>query len=149
VLNQINPDFIRVRTLAVAPTSQLYKKQQQGEFKPLPDDDIIREEALFIEHLDGIESYFYSDHILNLLEEISGKLPDDKPVMKKTINNYLSLPDSEREIFRLGRRTGYYRFLNDLNNRSLRTPVETIYRQLQNKGVTVDDYIEQLKLRFV
>jgi biotin synthase-like enzyme len=149
VLNQINPDFIRVRTLAVAPTSQLYKKQQQGEFKPLPDDDIIREEALFIENLNGIESYFYSDHILNLLEEISGKLPDDKLVMQKMINNYLSLPESEREIFRLGRRTGYYRFLNDLNNRSLRTPVETIYRQLQNKGVTVDDYIEQLKLRFV
>ena len=149
VLNQINPDFIRVRTLAVPPASLLFEKVRQGEFKPLPDDDTIREEALFVENLEGIESAFYSDHILNLLEEISGKLPEDKPAMLKTFNSYLSLPDSEREHFRLGRRTGYYRFLSDMQNELLRKPVDNIFRELKKEGVTVDDYIEQLKLRFV
>lgn len=149
VLNKINPDFIRVRTLAVPPGSPLYQKMKQGEFKPLADDEIIREEALFIDSLEDITSHFYSDHILNLLEEVSGKLPGDKQAMLEVINRYLAWPDSERERFRLGRRTGYYRFLNDIDNESLRNPVENIYRQLQKEELTVDEYIGQLMLRFI
>jgi len=149
VLNQINPDFIRIRTLAISPHSLLFDKVRQGEFKPLADDAIIREEALFIDNLGGIESAFYSDHILNLLEEVNGKLPGDKSAMLNIINNYLAWPDQERELFRLGRRTGYFRSLSDINNPSLRSAAEKIYRQLQNEGITVDDYIEELKLRFV
>ena len=149
ILNEINPDFIRVRTLAVPPETPLFKKVQQGEFKLLHDDDVVREEALFVEHLEGIESVFYSDHILNLLEEVYGNLPEDKPVMQKTINSYLLLTASDRERFRLGRRTGYYRNLADRHDESLELAVEQIYQQLQMEGTTVDDYILQLMHRFI
>jgi len=149
VINQINPDFIRVRTLAVPKVSPLYEKIVQGEFKLLPDDDVIREEKLFIENLQGINSEFYSDHILNLLEDVSGKLPEDKNKMLGIISQYQSLPADQREKFRLGRRTGYYRTISDMQNSSLGDPVERNYRHLQDKGMSVDDYIKQLMLRFI
>ena len=149
VINQINPDFIRVRTLAVPKVSPLYEKIVQGEFKLLSDDDVIREEKLFIENLQGINCEFYSDHILNLLEDVSGKLPEDKSKMLGVISQYQSLPVDEQEKFRLGRRTGYYRTMSDMKNTSLNDPVERNYRHLQHKGISVDDYIEQLMLRFI
>ncbi len=149
VLNEINPDFIRVRTLAVPASSPLSQKVQQGEFELLADDGIIREEALLVDNLEGIESHFYSDHILNLLEEVNGKFPQDKAAMQEIINRYLTMPAEQRERFRLGRRTGYYRTLADMQNAALDISVERIYRQLQKEEVSVDDYIRQLMLRYI
>ncbi len=149
VINQIDPDFIRVRTLAVPRVSPLYEKIELGEFRLMSDDAVIREEKLFIENLRGINSEFYSDHILNLLEDVSGKLPEDKSKMLEVISQYQSLPVEEREKFRLGRRTGYYRTMSDMQGSNPGDPVEANYRQLQNKGISVDDYIRQLMLRFI
>lgn len=149
VLNQINPDFIRIRTLAVHPASPLYQALQQGAFKMLSDDQVIREEALFIDTLDGIDSQVLSDHILNLLEEVCGKLPEDKAAIQKVINDYLTLPEVQRERFRLGRRTGHYRKLRDFEDPFLQSSVESIYRELQKENLSVDQYIQQLMLRFI
>ncbi|MCK7513256.1 MAG: hypothetical protein MZV70_60650 [Desulfobacterales bacterium] len=41
-----------------------------------------------------------SDHIMNLLEEVGGKLPEDKPKMLAVIRAYQELPDAERLIYR-------------------------------------------------
>ncbi len=149
VLNSINPDFIRVRTLAVPKSSPLYKKVARGEFILLNDDQVVREEALFIENLNNIESRFFSDHILNLLEEVCGNFPEDKNLMLAIINRYLSLGDEMRDIFKLGRRTGYFRRLGDLENSSLAVPVKQLYNQLQKENMSVDNYIQQLMLRFI
>ncbi|MCX5833804.1 MAG: radical SAM protein, partial [Deltaproteobacteria bacterium] len=56
------------------------------------------------------------DHILNLLEELEGKLPEDKEKMLATIDRYFSLSDEERMIYRLGRRRGVYRRMDDLSD---------------------------------
>jgi biotin synthase-like enzyme len=149
VLNAIDPDFIRLRTLAVPPATPLYKKIEQGEFKPLDDDHIVKEEALFIENLDGINSELHSDHVLNLLEEINGKFPADKMQMLAVINRYLSLPEEERAKFRLGRRSGYYRTLKDMQNPSLSSSVASIYRQLSEAGTEIDSYLNQLMRSYI
>lgn len=148
-LNAIDPDFIRLRTLAVPLATPLYNKIEQGEFKLLDDDQIVREEALFIENLDGINSELHSDHVLNLLEEINGKLPADKMQMLGVINRYLALPEEERARFRLGRRSGYYRTLKDRQNPSLSASVDNIYRQLRKAGTEIDSYINQLMRRYI
>jgi len=148
-LNKINPDYIRVRTLAIHPASPLHERYTSGEFKPLDDDGVVKEEALFLDHLEGVNSAFYSDHILNLLEEVNGQFPDDKQMMKAVVEKYLSLPDHKRELFRLGRRTGYFRSLDDLENSVLLSKVEEIYTQLQNEGISVDQYIENLMRRYI
>jgi len=133
VLNQINPDFIRVRTLKVLKTMLLYQKIEKGEFIPLTDDEIIEEERLLIEHLDGITSNFVSDHILNLLQEVEGKLPEEKEKMLNVIDRYLSLPKREKNNFRLGRRAGVYRSVDDLTNPGLRDQVERALDQIESE----------------
>ncbi len=149
VLNKIDPDFIRVRTLAVRPKTPLGEKVDSGEFRLQNDDEVVREEKLLIKNLEGLGSQVFSDHILNLLEEINGKLPGDKDLMLEVIDSYLDAPERKRELFRLGRRSGYLRSLADLDNSNLLFVVEDIYRQVESSGMSVDDYIAQLMRRFV
>ncbi len=131
VLNQINPDFIRVRTLKVLKTMLLYQKIEKGEFIPLNDDEIVEEERLLIEHLEGVTSTFVSDHILNLLQEVEGKLPEEKEKMLKLIDRYLALPKEEKNNFRLGRRAGFYHSVEDLSKPELRNQVERALQQIE------------------
>jgi radical SAM superfamily enzyme YgiQ (UPF0313 family) len=141
VLNQINPDFIRVRTLKVLKTMPLCQKVDRGEFILLGDDEIVGEERLFIENLEGITSTFVSDHILNLLEEVEGKLPEEKGKMLALIDRYLALSQEEKSNFRLGRRAGVYRSVDDLSRPELRGQVEQIHRRM---GLEEPDGIEKL-----
>jgi len=133
VLNQINPDFIRVRTLKVLKTMLLYQKIEKGEFIPLNDDEIVEEERLLIEHLEGVTSTFVSDHILNLLQEVEGKLPEEKEKMLKLIDRYLALPKEEKNNFRLGRRAGFYHSVEDLSKPELRNQVERALQQIETE----------------
>ena len=134
VLNQINPDFIRVRTLKVLKTMALYRKIEEGEFALQNDDEVVSEERLLIESLNGIGSTFASDHILNLLEEVEGKLPEEKGKMLAVIDQYLALPKEERDRFRLGRRAGLYRSLNDLSDPEIRIQVDHILARIDAEG---------------
>ena len=114
VLNQINPHFIRLRSLRVPERVPLYQNVKDGSFTMQTDDMLAEEIKLFIETLEGINSTVTSDHIMNLLEEVSGKLPEDKEKMLEVVRNYQDLPDAERMIFRVGRRGGAYRSTDDL-----------------------------------
>lgn len=149
VLNAIDPHYIRFRTLAIRSNSPLAEEVQKGNFKPLHDDGVIREEALLIEHLDHVTSYIYSDHILNLLEEISGKLPGERQRIKGILDKYISFPAGKKELFRLGRRSGYFRTLDDMENPALKEAVENIYQQVKSGGYSVDEYITHLLSRFI
>jgi radical SAM superfamily enzyme YgiQ (UPF0313 family) len=133
VLNQIDPDFIRVRTLKVLKIMPVYRKIESGELELLSDDEIVAEERLLIENLDGIHSRFVSDHILNLLEELEGDFPEAKDRMLATIDRYLALDRAERENFRLGRRSGYYHSLDDLGNPDLRARVDQIRNRIETE----------------
>jgi radical SAM superfamily enzyme YgiQ (UPF0313 family) len=114
VINAINPDFVRLRTLHVVPGTELDELMQKGEFQPLHDEDILREIKLFIEELNVQGTYLASDHILNLLEELEGRFPEDKQTILSAIERYFKLSDEDRLIFRVGRRSGSFRKLDDL-----------------------------------
>jgi radical SAM superfamily enzyme YgiQ (UPF0313 family) len=132
-LNQIDPDFIRLRTLKVLPIMPLYHKIETGELELLGDDEIVIELRLLIENLEGIHGRFTSDHILNLLQELDGDFPDAKPKMLATIDRYLALDASERENFRLGRRGGFYSSLDDMQNSELRARVDQIRKRIDTE----------------
>jgi len=116
VLNQINPHFIRLRSLRVPEHIPLYEKLADGSFTTQTDDMLAEEIELFIETLEGITSTVTSDHIMNLLEEVSGKFPDDKEKMIGIIQAYQALSESDRLIYRAGRRGGAYRSTADLKH---------------------------------
>ena len=115
VLNRINPHFIRLRSLRVPQRVPLHSKLEEGSFHVLSDDELAEEIRVFIEHLEGITSTVTSDHIMNLLEEVTGRLPEDKPSMLEVIRAYQELPDTERLIYRVGRRGGTFRSTRDLD----------------------------------
>jgi len=114
VLNRINPHFIRLRSLRVPRRAPLHAKLAAGEFELPSDDEVVEEIRVFLEHLEGITSTIVSDHIMNLLEEIEGKLPEDRERMLAVIRDYQALSDEERLVFRVGRRGGAFRTLQDL-----------------------------------
>lgn len=90
VLNAIDPDFIRVRTLIIFPGTPLREALDRGEFKPLSPEGILREERLLIESLE-VSSEFVSDHVSNYLP-IEGKFPEAKPGMIAAIDAILNAP---------------------------------------------------------
>ena len=140
VLNEIDADFIRVRTLTIKQGMPLYDEVKNGNFIRATDEEIVEEEKLLIEHLD-CHSYFVSDHITNLLQEIEGKLPQDKEKMLASIARFQSLSPEEKHNFRVGRRVGIYDQLDDLYNLHKHSTVEHAIQKLSNDGNQVDEEI--------
>ena len=150
VLNQINPNFIRVRTLKVLKTMLLFQKIEKGEFILMSDDEMIEEERLLIEHLEGITCTFVSDHIMNLLQEVEGKLPEEKEKMLNLIDRYLSLPKEEKDNFRLGRRVGVYQSVEDLFKPELRNQVERVLQQIESRRAgDLEEVLSELTESFI
>jgi radical SAM superfamily enzyme YgiQ (UPF0313 family) len=149
VLNQIDPDFIRVRTLKILKTMPLYQKIEKGEFTLMGDDEIVAEERVLIEHLEGIQSAFVSDHLLNLLEEVEGKLPEEKEKMLAVIDRYLALSQEERTNFRLGRRAGIYRSLEELSSPEIRLQVDGILRRIESEKLGLEKVLSDLTESFI
>jgi hypothetical protein len=150
VLNRINPDFIRLRSLRVPKTAPLSEKIDEGEIELLDDDDVVREIRLFIENLDGISSTVTSDHIMNLLEEISGILPDDKEKMLSVADRYLDLEEEERIIYKVGRWGGAYRSLDDLSDPVTRGKIEQVIHQWKlETSLQVDKIIKEMADQYI
>ncbi len=150
VLNQINPDFIRIRTLKLLPIMPLYKKVEEGDFLLQSEEEMIIEERLLIEKLEGINSYFLSDHILNLLGELEGRLPQDKERMLAIIDRFLSLPKEEKLNYMLGRRATIYETMDDMKDPELYSQVNQLISQIESeKSGSVEETISRLKENFL
>ncbi|MGD9415696.1 MAG: radical SAM protein [Desulfobacterales bacterium] len=152
VLNQINPHFIRLRSLRVPDHVPLHERLEDGSFTMQTDDMLAEEIGLFIKTLDGITSTVTSDHIMNLLEEVSGKLPDDKEKMLAVIQSYQELSETDRLVYRAGRRGGAYRSLDDLKRdpatyQKIKNLIQTVQQEEGPQGIErmisemVDRYI--------
>ncbi len=150
VLNAVNPHFIRIRSLALPEGTTLRQMWENGEIERLSDEEIVREERLFLEHLEGVRSYVVSDHSLNLLEEVEGQLPGDKPRLLAVIDRYLSLPGPERLLFQLGRRLGLFQGLDDLDNPPRRAKAEEVRGEIQTRyGDDLEQAVRTLTERFI
>jgi len=140
VLNRINPHFIRLRTLRIPHRVPLFHELERGAFCMQTDDQVVDEIRLLIDHLEGITSTVVSDHFMNLLEEVSGALPDDKPRMIAVIDRYQGLSDLDRLVFRAGRRGGRYRSLGDMDRdrqtyHKIRSLIESVLEADGRAGV--------------
>jgi hypothetical protein len=133
VLSTINPDFIRLRSLKLLPHMLLHKEVEKGEFMVPTDEEMVTEERLFIENLVGISSTVLSDHILNLLMEVEGTLPEEKKKMLNIIDTFLNLPPEDRTHFRLGKRAGIYNSVEDMSDPVLRRRVEILGERIEQE----------------
>jgi len=141
VINAINPDFVRLRTLHVVPGTEMDELMKKGEFKPLNDEEILKEIKLFIEELNVRGTYLASDHILNLLEELEGRFPEDKQKILSVIERYFELSDEDRLIFRLGRRSGAFGKLDDLADKETYLRLKSVIDQYAAQGGNLEEDI--------
>jgi len=100
VLNRIEPDFIRLRTLVPKINTPLLEEMKAGKFNVLGPYDILRETALLIENLSA-RSRLASDHYSNYLN-LYGNLPDDRPRLLQMIETALKQPESVFRPFFIG-----------------------------------------------
>ena len=148
VLNEIDPDYIRLRSLHITPTMPLWTRLQDGDFELQTEDEVVKEIGVFIENLQ-VTSYLTSDHILNLLMEVEGKMPEDKGKCLNIINKYLSLPDEERLNFNFGKRAGLYNRLANLSDSYKHDQIDQAIKRLRAQGSNVEEAIFRLKDSFI
>lgn len=150
VINAVDPQFIRLRSLRIPSRAPLCQEKNSGRFTPLSDDETVREIRLFIQSLEGIRSTLTSDHIMNLLERVSGTFPRDKGNMLSVIDHYLALDDHERLLFRLGRRGGALQSIEDLQQPSMRNRLETARVELERKtGRPIEELIDEMADQYI
>ena len=150
-LSRINPDFIRFRTLRVPERIPLYEHMVRGDFKRMSDDEVVEEIRVFVENLEGIESYVSSDHIMNLLQDVEGRLPRDKNRMLQSIERYLALDPEQRLRYRLGRRMGWFRGVGDMNSPGMSDRVDQSLHQISSRypGHSLEQLLEELANRMI
>ena len=148
-LNQINPDFIRLRSLALPMAAPLTAQFEAGEFDKMGEVATTSELLLFLESLQGITSKVRSDHVLNLFSEVNGTLPADQQKMTDPLRRFLELDAEEKMIFCLGRRTHRLSRLEDLNNPELRDPVAKMCAEHGATEDNMDQIIQSIMQRFI
>ncbi|MCP4273419.1 MAG: radical SAM protein [Gammaproteobacteria bacterium] len=148
-LNQINPDFIRIRTLALPSKAPLTQEYLDGEFEKMGEVDTARELLWFLDKLDGIDSAIKSDHVLNLFAEVDGKLPDDKQKMMQPIQEFLQLAPEEQMLFSIGRRSNRFMTFCDLNEPYKRHQANEICNRLGANIENYDDVINSIMQRYI
>lgn len=148
-LNRIDPDFIRLRTLAVPDHIELFQDVRAERFEKCTDRMIVEEILLFIQNLAGVSSTVKSDHILNLFQDVEGKLPQDKEKMTAPLRAFLKLNPQDRVTYQIGRRMGLFAGLQDMQRVHRRAKVEETCRQLDVTPDNVDEIVDQLMKRFI
>jgi hypothetical protein len=148
-LNRINPDFIRLRTLAIAPDTPLYEAWAAGRFDKATDVMMAQELLVFLGSLAGITSVIKSDHILNLLPEVDGQLPEDRERLIEIVRAFLELDPELQSLYRLGRRLGMLSGLRDLEDSGKVGQVEDICRRSQLQPEQVEAVTDDLMRRFI
>jgi hypothetical protein len=146
VLVAVNPTFIRIRSTVPVPGTPLHRMMTEGKWTPLTEEEKVREIKTCLGCLDGVTSTVQSDHIMNLLEDVAGTLPDDKQRMLEPIDRFLSLEPSDREAFIVGRRIGRYRYVSDFVPSH---DVEMVRRELVSQFGTVDRAILEILPNYI
>ncbi len=146
VLNAVNPTFIRIRTTVPVPGTPLHRMMTDGQWLPMTEEEKVRELRACLERLDGITSTVQSDHMMNLLEDVAGRLPGDKQRMLEPIDRFLNMNPADREAFIVGRRIGRYRYVSDY---APSAEVEMVRRELIDRFGTTERGIMAIVANFV
>jgi radical SAM superfamily enzyme YgiQ (UPF0313 family) len=102
VLNEIDPDFIRMRTLTIQAGTPLDKMVQANKFQAVTPLIRLKETSIIVSKLEVTNTVLASDHITNYLyadgkliyDGVAGHLPEEKDGMTRHIQNALDFLES-------------------------------------------------------
>ena len=100
VINEIAPDFVRLRTFVPKINTPILDDVLAGRFKMLTPYGILREAGVLIEGITAKTS-LTSDHYTNYIN-LHGRLPQDRPRLLKEINHALEWKESDFRPFFIG-----------------------------------------------
>jgi hypothetical protein len=120
-----------------------------GIFTPLNDQQMAAELLLFLDNLAGITSVVKSDHILNLFQEVEGQLPDDLERITEPIRTFMTIDPSEQLLYLVGRRTGIFSRLADLDDEVLRNHAEKALLAHRVTWDNVEAWTAEMMQRFI
>ncbi len=143
-LSRINPHFIRFRNLHILDSLNLFENAENEEYQWSSDLILAKEILLLLENLEGITSCIKSDHMLNLFQEIDGALPEDKDRLASVPRSFIEMEPEQRALYQVGKRTGHFWRLQDLENVSRRQEVENLCRRIGITAENVDDHVHAL-----
>jgi radical SAM superfamily enzyme YgiQ (UPF0313 family) len=151
-LSEIDPDFIRIRSLIIRKNTLLFQERQEGKFEELTEDEVVDEIGIFIENL-NCTSLITSDQMSNLLFELEGQLPEDKEMMLRRITQYKQKLPMEKLEFRLRSRLqsylGVYGTVNQELSQKVAAALESIQKESPEAGLKTDQAILSLKDGFI
>jgi len=136
LLNAVEPDFIRVRTFAMHPSSPMRKMVEEGTFMPMTDVEIVEEIRLLVSCFDKIHSYFScADFSLNLLMQVDGYLDVKKDWMLEELDRYLALTEIQKKAYSLLRRSTYMQYpIDAVHNEGLMKQIVPEIEKLEKSG---------------
>lgn len=149
VLNQINPDFIRLRTLAIPNRAPLFEDLKAGRFEKCTEVEVVEEILTFIEKLDGITSVVKSDHVLNLFQDLEGTLPQDEEHMMNILRTFLAMDPERQALYQVGRRIGVFSGLSDMQKPNRMARAGRACSELGMTPENVDQVTSELMKRFI
>jgi radical SAM superfamily enzyme YgiQ (UPF0313 family) len=98
VINEIEPDFVRLRTLVPKINTLLLHEIKKGRFQLLSPGEVLKETRLLLENI-RCQTRLTSDHYTNYLN-LSGNLPEEKNRLIGEIDRALTwAPDRFRPFF--------------------------------------------------
>jgi uncharacterized protein (DUF2249 family) len=115
VVREIDPDYVRIRTSVIKRGTELWEYLENGTFQLCSENEKLNEIKLIIENTKECNGILASDHIINLLQSINGKLKTDHKKMLGIIQDYYNLSPFDQKMFQLGRRKGMVLAIEDLD----------------------------------
>lgn len=106
VVNQIKPDFVRIRTFVLPLESEMHDMMLSGEFTECTDIEKLHEIRDMISDITAPDVNIVSDHITNLVGSINGSIGRDKDFLLEQADQVLGLPAIEQRTYQLARRHG-------------------------------------------
>ncbi len=109
VINEVDPNFVRLRTFVLRSGSLMEEVRDAGNYTEATDMEKLLEIRKMLTALDAsrLHGRITSDHIINLLQEVNGDMDVDLPWMLSYIDQYLALPELEQRKYQLARRMGF------------------------------------------
>lgn len=150
VLNTINPNSIRIMSLAVKPNTALWPRIENGSYTMLSEVEMVEEQHKLVSQLDSIHSHYGNFHGINLLTELDGILPEDKEKLLAIMDEFLALPPELQNNFILGRRLGRYGRLTDFQQSTAFSYVEQQLENIINNGQdNLESVFHELRNRII
>lgn len=114
LLDEISPEYIRIRSTILKENTELYDEYVASEFSQSTEDEKLMELAFIIENCKAYETELRSNHLVNLLAAVNGRLGENSEKMLKIIDEYLELTEDEKRMYQLARRDGLVNGISDL-----------------------------------